>query len=270
MSDLAVARNVETRDLWKSLALVALPIGTLAQTQVGSPHSRLDAGDALCLIACVGCAWRAAREQDRLSVITQSALVGSCLFWFAPDDRIAFLALTFSALVVLAAGTRGETRRSAWLWLTLSAHGLWGIVILRIASPLIVPFETQLVGWTARLIGVEATVFGTRIDGVGGWYIYVVEGCSSLHGMSLDLLIWASSFSLMGIRITRHHVAMFMISMLGFTLLNTARVLLMTRSETAYSYWHDGMGATAFGLALAGLALSSVAVATRRRTLLAS
>lgn len=264
MSDLSVAQNAETRDLWKSLALAALPIGTLAQTQVGSPHSRLDAGDALCLIACIGCAWRASREQDRLSVITQSTLVGSCFFWFAPDDRIAFLALTFSALVILATGTRGETARSAWLWLALSAHGLWGIVILRIASPLIVPLETWLVGWTARLIGVQASVFGTRIDGADGWYIYVVEGCSSLHGISLNLLIWASSFSLMGVAVVRHHMVMFMASTLGFVLLNTVRVLLMTRSEKAYSYWHDGMGATVFGLALTGLALGSAAAATRR------
>ena len=130
VSDFAVAQDAVTRNLWKGFSLAALLIGTLAQTQVGSPHSRLDAGDAFCLIACIGCAWRASRERDRLSPVVQSALVVSCLFWFAPDDRIAFLALTFSALVILATATRGETRRSAWLWLALSAHGLWGIVIL--------------------------------------------------------------------------------------------------------------------------------------------
>lgn len=267
MSDAVAAQDGGSRDLWKSLALAALPIGTLAQTQVGSTRSRLDVGDALCLIACIGCAWRASRERGRLPIVVQSALVVSCFFWFAPDDRIAFLALTFSALVVLANGTRGETRRSAWLWLALSAHGLWGIVILRIASPIIVPLETRLVGWTAHLIGVEANVFGTRIDGADGWYIYVVEGCSSLHGMSLDLLVWVSSLSLMGITIVRHHAVAFVGSTLGFILLNTARVLLMARSESAYIYWHDDAGATAFGLALTALALGSVIGATRPKAL---
>ncbi len=267
MPDLAIAEGVVTRNVWKSLALAALPLGTLAQTQVGSARSRLDAGDALCAIACIGCAWRASREHDQLSIVNQSALVVSCFFWFAPDGRIAFLALTLSALVVLATGTQGETRRSAWLWLALSAHGLWGIVILRIASPLIVPLETRLVGWAAGLVGVEASVFGTRIDGADGWYIYVVEGCSSLHGMSLDLLIWASSLSLMGITAARHYAAAFVGSMLAFITLNTVRVLLMTRSESAYTYWHDGAGATAFGLALTGLAFGSVVGATRQRAL---
>lgn len=249
---------------WSGLILLALPLGTLAQVVSASGFHALDVGDLLCVAACAVLARQAALAGEGLPARARTVLLGASLLWFAVDPRLGTLALTLSGLAVLASRPQAATARSAWLWLALSGHGLWGPVALKLASPVLMPVETHVVGLAARLLGAAASVQGTRVDGPGGWYIYVLEGCSSLHGLSLDLVVWASALALADARVTRRALTLLAAAAAGTVVANTLRILVMARSAGDYHTWHVGSGATLFGLALSLIAVVPAVLACGR------
>lgn len=251
------------RRRWTGPILLLLPFGTLAQVVASPASTRLDVGDLLCCGACAALAWRAVLAREALPRRILPVLTAAALFWFAADARLCYLALTVAGLALLAARPGPAAGRSAWLWLALAGHGLWGLAVLKFAAPLLMPAETHLVGLAARLTGAAAAVQGTRVDGPGGWFIFVLEGCSSLHGLSLDLLVWASALALAEARVTRRGLALLAAAAGATVLANTLRILAMARSPQAYHVWHDGWGAVVFGLALALLAIVPAVLACR-------
>ena len=231
-----------------------MPLATLAQCQFAPAATRLDAGDLLCLFACLHLARRAFQAKEELSPATQVMLIGFSLLWFAPDVRLAFCTLTVSAVALLWSRPQKFAARSAWLWVALSVHGLWGVIALKLTSPILMPLETDLIGLAARVFGFEAAVHGTRIDGAHGWYIYVLEGCSSLNSISLNLLIWVSALALSDTTATRRAGLMFAISITLTIFANTFRIFLMSRSQLYYETWHNGSGAFVFSLLVTAIA----------------
>ncbi len=221
-------------------------------------------GDLLCLTACAALSWQAVQAREELAQRSQAVLLVLSLLWFAADARAGYLALTVAAIALLVSRPRPATARSAWLWLALSGHGLWGLVVLKLAAPLLMPVETGLVGLAARIFGAAAGVHGTRIEGPEGWYIYVLEGCSSLHGLSLDLLVWASVLVLAEVRVTFRAAELLAAALLATILANTLRILPMARNHRRITKsWHNGWGASLFGDALALVAVVPAAMAGR-------
>lgn len=240
-----------------------MPLGTLAQVVATPASAGLDVGDLLCITACGALAWQAVLAGEELHRHGRTVLLAASLLWFAADPRLCYLALTVAGIAVLMSRPGPATARSAWLWLALSGHGLWGLAALKLAAPLLMPVESELVGLAARVLGAAAHVQGTRIDGPQGWFIYVLEGCSSLHGLSLDLLVWASALALADARATRGAAGLLAAAAIATVLANTLRILLMARSPQDYHVWHDGWGASVFGVALAVVAVVPAVMACR-------
>lgn len=249
---------------WCGLILVAMPLGTFAQVLAAPASAGLDVGDLLCALACAGLARQAVVTREGLPSRLRMALLVASFLWFATDPRLCYLALTVAGLAVLASRPGPAAARSAWLWLALSGHGLWGLVTLKLAAPVLMPVETAVVGLAARILGAAASVDGTLIRGPQGWYIYVLEGCSSLHGLSLDLLVWASALALAGARVTCRAAGFLAVAAAATVLANTLRILVMSRSPQDYRIWHYGWGATLFGAILALLAVVPAVLACRR------
>jgi exosortase/archaeosortase family protein len=161
--------------------------------------------------------------------------------------------LAGSYLLVLPA-THAE-RRIGTILLALTGTLIWGKLLLEVIAPtLLLRFDTQLVG---QLSGTPA--IGNTVGFVGGGHFIVAPGCSSLHNMSLALLMWVTVVQLLDLRLSRRVVAGGVLAVLAMLLVNAVRLTTMARLPTYFDMLHTGIGAQLFGWA--SLILSGIAVA---------
>lgn len=60
------------------------------------------------------------------------------------------------------------------------------------------------------------------------------------------MLVWLSLIKLAGSKVSGSNLMALGIGILAIVCLNVLRILLMTPSEEAYHFWHEGGGATLF------------------------
>ena len=120
------------------------------------------------------------------------------------------------------------------------------------------------------------SVIGTKVDGNifqaagrGGRFI-IGDLCSSVHNMSLAIVLWTTAAMLFDIRIDRRYLLVG-VAMAGFMFaLNIARLATIGLFPAYFTYWHFGTGAALFGWAgligaalLAGWGVASAAARQR-------
>ena len=220
----------------------------------------LNGGEALALAATVSVAL-SARATLRFSGL-DLAVLGLASFTFVPSfpGTAPFVGAT------LAGGWLWAARRDdanvvslAQLWLTLSAHGLWGRLLFKVVSVPVLRLETIVVAGMGNWLGFGLVRSGAQLRGPSGWSVYILDQCSSFHNLSLAMLVWVALLKLSGRMAGRREWTALAIGALLIVLLNVARILLMSRSEADYQYWHAGGGESLFAcLTLAAIALPTL------------
>lgn len=167
------------------------------------------------------------------------------LLSFVPISYSAQSGLLLCACYLLiTSGPQSDSeRRSAIVLLALTGPLIWGRLLLRL-------FETPILSLDARLVG---SVIGTRVDGNivpfadGSGRMVIGDPCSSVHNISLAIVLWTTAAMLFGIRIDRQYVMVGIAMAASMFALNIVRLSMLGLFPAHFDYLHYGTGAILFG-----------------------
>jgi exosortase/archaeosortase family protein len=165
---------------------------------------------------------------------------------FAPLAAAAGIALAIGGVwlaIGSPAGSRG--RRIAALLLALTGPIVVGALFLRLFAPMALRLDAHL---AALLAGARVT--GNYIYPMGGGEgIYIAPGCSSLHNISLAVLLWATVVQLLRLRVTAGLIATGLLAAVGMAVVNVVRLAAIAYFPAYFHELHEGFGADLIGLA---------------------
>jgi hypothetical protein len=205
----------------------------------------VSAGELLATVAI----YFAVREigTDILTGVDFAIVSISALFLLFPLRSSPFISATVAGLYFCCRRACNEHLQSVGqLWLAISCYELWGRVLFRLVSAPIIKLEAFVIATAGRFAGLGLDVDGIRITSDSGWYIFIREGCSSFHNVSLAVLIWLSLIKIGSAKLSRSMLPSLGLGIAGVICLNVLRILLMTPSREAFDFWHAGGGANLF------------------------
>ncbi len=213
------------------------------------------AGISAIIWVAMAAAWKIASESRRaIAGWLDYALIGAVVFLsFIPLSYAAQAGLLLCGVYLLAtAGDDDAERRSALVLLSLTGPLIWGRLLLHV-------FEAPILSLDAHIVGtiIGSDVHGNVVRFAGSSERFLIGGpCSSVHNMSLAIVLWATAAMLFRIRIDRHY-AMIGVAMAALMfLLNVTRLAAIGLFADHFSMLHYGAGAALFGWAgLVGAAL---------------
>lgn len=140
-------------------------------------------------------------------------------------------------------------RRAAAIVLSLSAFFFWGRLFLALGSG---PLLSADAWFVAQVSGMSAK--GNMVSFADGTPFLIAPGCSSLHGVSLALILWTTAIAWFDYPVTARLRWTLVIAVASAVLVNSARLTAIAWYPRDFDYWHVGPGASLFGwLALAAV-----------------
>ncbi|MGZ8286466.1 MAG: hypothetical protein ACXW27_14760 [Allosphingosinicella sp.] len=168
------------------------------------------------------------------------AIAATGLFAIAlPSATISSGALTLFALhALLTSVPASPLRRAAIIFLAVSGATLWGRLVLATFSHPLLDIDAFLV---ARLAGVAQD--GNLIDFAdGSGTMAVAPGCSSLQGISLALVFWATVNQWFEVPIGRRSLAWLGAAAAATVAVNVLRIAALSRFPAHFDSIHGGLG----------------------------
>lgn len=187
--------------------------------------------------------WRRADRPIAMAAIALALL---------PSGPVAAIALAGIALwlaLTSAAGTRG--RRAGLVLFALTGTLVWGRLVLALEPQALLAGDAWLAGRIAHV-----PVRGNLI--LAGEGVIIEPACSSLHNISLALVLWTALVARFVQRITPLLVISLGAAVLATAALNLVRIAALARYPAWFDWLHDGTGAVLFGLA--SLAVSGLLI----------
>lgn len=180
--------------------------------------------------------------------------------WHRGDAAVLAAILAAALLPLPALGAAAVFGAGAWLlWrsepasrarriglvaLALSAHLLWGPLILKLLGSELLAFDAAIAALFAGG-GAEGNVFGQP----GSQAFAVGQNCSSLTNLSLAAVLTVTLAQLFELRLDRRLVVAALLAMLATVAVNGARLATIARRPELYDYLHSGAGMMLFGWA---------------------
>jgi hypothetical protein len=224
----------------------------------------LNAGEVLSLLAIISLA----RRSDLPIKLESSDLfvLAVCSLFFVPaaPQSLPVVGASLAGLWLNYRRSNVHLRSIGKLWLALSASEAWGKLVFKLLGAPVLRAEAAVAAKAGRFFGLDLYSQGVEIRGAENQSVYLLDACSCFHNLTLTTLIW---YSLLVLSHKRVDVSMFltlMFAMVLVVILNTTRILLMTRSEVSYQFWHFGGGEIIFSSF--GLILSAVPVLVMTRS----
>lgn len=151
----------------------------------------------------------------------------------------------------IASGTPGSAmRRASLIALSLTAFLLWGRIGLAWGAGPLLTADASFVGLLANTRSVGNAVFFAD-----GTKFLIAPGCSSLHGVSLALILWTSVVQHFAIALGRRVWWTLALAVFGSILVNGVRLSIIAWNPHDFGYWHTGGGGLLFGwIALGAIA----------------
>lgn len=141
------------------------------------------------------------------------------------------------------ASSRG--RRIAIVMFALTGPLVWGRLLLAFFGPLLLSVDAHLAGFLAGVPVHENVVEFHH----GAGRLYVALGCSSLHNMSLAVLLFVVMTQLLRLRFTLPLLLVGAAAAASMAVVNILRLAAMARFPEYFDYIHLGDGGAFFGLA---------------------
>lgn len=165
---------------------------------------------------------------------------------FLPVSLAAKFGLLLCGIYLfISSAPSGSSRRVALILLALTGPLLWGRLLLQLFAVPILSLDARLVG---LVTGTEVAGNTVRFGGQHGRML-IGDACSSVHNISLALVLWTTAAVLFRIRIDRRYLAVGALMMIWMFLLNIARLATIGLRPEDYIYLHNGAGAAMFGWA---------------------
>jgi exosortase/archaeosortase family protein len=219
----------------------------------------VNAGEFLAFVALVSVLKSKAATAVRLSRVDLAVISACAMFFLFPKQSLPFVGATIAGVYFWRHRPYNAQLASVGqLWLAISVYRLWGRLFFQVVCAPIIQAEVFVIAKIGQLLGLGLSLDGIRIISPNGWFVYLMDGCSSFHNASLAVLVWLSLVKLARSRVSSSKLMALGIGILAIVCLNAFRILLMTPSEEAYLFWHEGSGAILFSC----LTLGAIAVPT--------
>lgn len=167
------------------------------------------------------------------------------LLSFIPLNFAGAIALLGCGAYLAATSSVGSVeRRMALVMIALTGPLIWGRFLLALFGPMLLALDARM---AAHLAGVyvEGNVVALS-DGSGS--LYVALGCSSVHNMSLAILLFVALVQMMALRCTPALILTAAGAALAMAVVNVMRLAAMARFPQYFDLIHTGWGGTAFGV----------------------
>ena len=192
-------------------------------------------------------------------------LAAIVLLSMAPIHTTGRAALLLSATYLLVSSRRDTPeRRVALILLALTGPLVWGPALLVLTPQPLLRFDAHLVGF---LIGTPVNGNVVRFA-TGGNDFFIATGCSSIHNMSLALVLWTTSAVIFRLRVDAAYAAWGLAMVALMFTLNIARLAAIGLFPEHFDFLHIGAGAAMFAwaglLGSCSLAAAGTVLANRR------
>jgi exosortase/archaeosortase family protein len=190
-----------------------------------------------------------------------AAIVVGLACW--PSARAAAIGVLISA-VYLARRPGSDPRAVPMSVILFALSGMLvaGPVLIALAGPYLLSLDAHFVGWLA-----DVATTGTTVRFAGDQDVFTIGvPCSSIHNVSLAVILWASLTQLLDYRVTPRLIALCGAAMAAMIVVNGLRLAAIAHYRGSFDWLHDGLGAQLFGwasLAAAGLVIGVGLVAMR-------
>jgi hypothetical protein len=194
-------------------------------------------------------------EADQLRRSDWPVLIMVLVLAILPVSYAAKAGLLLCGFYGVATSRPGEpTRRIALVLLALTGTFVWGPLILTIFSGPLLALDAHIVG---RAIG--STVNGNLVQFTHSQDSFLIAaGCSSVHNISLAIVLWCTAVALFNLRVDARLVATGVAMIFFMFALNAARLCAIGLYPDHFESLHTGAGGALFGWA--GL-IGTVAIA---------
>ncbi len=164
---------------------------------------------------------------------------------------LSFLPLNFAAAIglllcgaylVATSAKDSPDQRIAIVMIALTGPLIWGRFLLAFMGPFLLGLDARLAGILAG-VPVHGNVVGLR----GGGSLYVALGCSSVHNMSLAVLLFVTLTQTLRLRYTPLLVLTGVGAALAMAIVNVLRLAMMARFPQYFDLMHTGWGGTLCG-----------------------
>lgn len=203
---------------------------------------------------------------DISAIVWVAFAAGQALLWSATDASATrrgdpfVLALALgvallpvpaasSALLTLLAGwvwysapPRSPLRRASAIFFSLTAFLLWGRIALNWGAGPLLTADARFVALIA-----ETRSVGNAVFFADGTNFIIAPACSSLHGVSLAVILWTTVTQYFALRIDRRAWLTLAVAVLASIAVNGVRLAVIARNPHEFDYWHVGTGGALFG-----------------------
>ena len=153
-------------------------------------------------------------------------------------------------------------RRAAAIFLSLSMFLIWGRVFLALGSGPLLSADARFV---SLISGMPAS--GNVVEFADGTRFMIAPGCSSLHGISLALILWTTAIAWFDYPVTARLRWTLVLAVIASVLVNGLRLTIIAWNPHDFVYWHVGSGGALFGwlalCAIAGVVYTGIRGAAR-------
>jgi exosortase/archaeosortase family protein len=185
-------------------------------------------------------------------------VVAAALF---PVSTASAVALTGASLwAIFTSPPRSPLRRSGFVFLAITGAVLWGRLILALFSGPLLAMDAIFV---AGSLGVEH-VGNTLWSADGATRLIVAPGCSSMQGMSLAIVFWATVNQLFRVPFTWGAVGWCAAALVATVAVNVVRIGSMLWFPGHLEALHNGWGYSLFMWLTLVLVVAIVLVGARR------
>ena len=143
---------------------------------------------------------------------------------------------------IASAASGSALRRASIVLLSLTAFLLWGRLVLAWGAGPLLAADARFVGLFA---GVGSA--GNSVSFADGAGFAIAPGCSSLHGISLALILWTTTVQYFAIPISARVWLTLALALLVSLLVNASRLAVIAWNPRQFDFWHTGGGSALFG-----------------------
>lgn len=192
-------------------------------------------------------------DDDRATARDTAILAATVMLSFLPITHAAVVAVLLTGSYLFATSRHGSSsRRVALVLLALTGPLLWGRLLLNVFAAPILALDANVVG---TMIG--SPVIGNVVEFADHGKSFLIGGpCSSVHNISLAIVLWATAAALFELRIDRRYIATGLAMVSWMFAINVVRLAAIGLFPADFDTLHGGTGAAMFGWAgLIGAAL---------------
>jgi exosortase/archaeosortase family protein len=176
-----------------------------------------------------------AADAGLMAIMTAAALV--------PAPLVAACAVLLAAVWLLGSAADRRERRIGLILLALTGPLIWGRLLLEVIAPTtLLRLDAQFV---SLLSGMRSE--GNVVNFSDGSRFAIAPGCSSLHNMSLAVLMWVTVVQLLDLPPTRRILVTGLLAVFAMLLVNGIRLSAIALLPAHFVLLHTGLGADLFG-----------------------